>query len=586
MRATAFALTVALAAARAPFALAASPPVVVNEVYYDAPGADAGYQFVELINRTDAAVALTGFRLEAGDGSGPGRWHALWTGQAGDVIAPHARFTIGEASVFPLPDRVQTVDLENGPDAVRLVAPDGATDVLGYGALTYAEYFEGRPAADVPGGSSLARLPDGVDTDDDAADFVAISPPTPGAPNRPEKDVAVSRASASERVEPGEPVRVHAVLVNRGLFGIEAPEIATHLWAAPRPADAGGIAQQDEADLAPDSLVAELDAPADLLPGDSTAVDLAFTPPSPGAWDVTVACDVLDDGIAANDRAHLAVQVGAGALALNEVCAAPSDGPEWVELANVSASSVFLADWTLEDATGRRALVAYGSWQGSLGVVAPDSLVVLTSDPAAFLALYPALPATKVFDCQPWPTLNNSAPDGKGPADRLVLRAPDGRAIDALDLPEAFTGGATLERRALAGPTGAPANWGESAIPGGTPGEANSIGGGPPRPGVGLVASRASLAAHRPALLSYRTGFERARVALRVYDLRGRPVRELLDGAVGPGQAGVAWAGDDAAGKPVEPGLYVAGLSASDANVGTASSPGPVVRARTCVVVR
>src|SRR5262249_27894630 len=145
-------------------------------------------------------------------------------------------------------------------------------------------------------------------------------------------------------------------------------------------------------------------------PGDSSRVTLTFTPPAPGAWDVTLAASVLDDGLAANDRARFAVQVGPGAMLVNEVCAAPADGPEGVELLNVSGAELFLADWTLEDATGRRATLAASASDGSLAVVEPDSLVVLTGDPFALLALHPLLPAAHVFACAPWPALNNQAP--------------------------------------------------------------------------------------------------------------------------------------------------------------------------------
>jgi hypothetical protein len=563
-------------------AQAAHPPVVINEVYYDAPGTDSGYEFVELLNPTAAAVALTGYRLEAGDGAGPGRWRLVWSGAAADVVPPGARFVIGEATVFPAPDRVQTLALENGPDALRLVAPDGSADVVGYGALTYAEYFAGRPAPDAPAGSSLARLPDGADTGDNATDFAVVSPPTPGAPNQPERDLAVRHAETSERVEPGEPVRAHAVLVNRGRVGLAAHEIAVLLWAAPRPPDTGTTYGQGDAGLAPDSLVARLDGPADLDPGDSTAVDLAFTALLPGAWDVTLAVSVLDDGVAANDRVTAPVQVGPGALLVNEVEAAPHDGPEWVEVVNASGGALAPFDWTLEDATGRRAVVAPAPADGSLGLVAPDSLAVLTSDPQALLALCPELLPDRVFGCVPWPALNNTGADG-APADRVVVRAPDGRVSDAVDLPDADPAGASYERRALTSPSASPATWGASAVEGGTPGRANSIGADALPGGVGLSAAAEGAwpLRNRPALLTYRTAFERARVTLAVYDLRGRPVRRLLDDALAPGAAGVAWAGDDAAGKPVPPGLYVAGLTASDAD-GVA----PPVRARACVVVR
>jgi len=156
-------------------------PVVLNEVFYDPSGPDGGFQFVELINRSPLPVALAGWRLDAGDGAGADRWRTWWSGSGADVIAPGARFVIGEGRVEPAPDRVVPIDLENGPDAVRLVAPDGTADVLGYGALTWATYFEGRPAADVASGFALARLPDGADSDDNAADWFAVSPPTPGS---------------------------------------------------------------------------------------------------------------------------------------------------------------------------------------------------------------------------------------------------------------------------------------------------------------------------------------------------------------------------------------------------------------------
>jgi hypothetical protein len=63
---------------------------------------------------------------------------------------------------------------------VRLLAGTTVLDALGYGVFAAGEVFagEGLPAADPPAGSSLARLFADVDTDDNAADFVA-GPPAP-----------------------------------------------------------------------------------------------------------------------------------------------------------------------------------------------------------------------------------------------------------------------------------------------------------------------------------------------------------------------------------------------------------------------
>ena len=550
-------------------------PVVLNEVYYDAPGADGGVQFVELCNRTNLAVPLAGWRLEAGDGAGEGRWRSLWTGQAGDVIPPRGRFTIGEGNVLPRPDRVQIVDLENGPDAVRLTSPEGVSDVLGYGALTWASYFEGRPAEDVPPGSSLARATDGFDSDDNASDFLALSPPTPGAPNLPERDLALLAGTAdAERLEPGDMVTLRARLVNKGAGAIAAHEIGVRLWAQERPLETGTYAGEGEPGT--DSLFAWLEPPADLESGDSLDVALSFTPPGAGAWDAALQVRTLDDGVAANDRVTAKLQVGPGALIVHEVMSAPADGPEWVELRNVAGVGIALADWTLEDATGHRATI---EGPGFAFDVAPDSLVVLCADPAELLALYPQLASTRVAACEPWPALNNAA-GGAGPADRVIVRAPGGRVSDAMELPGKDPAGSSLERRAVLAPSRLRSSWGASAVRGGTPGRANSIDAGAFVPGVALVAGVARPRAGEGALLSFRTGFERASVSLAVYDLRGRLVRALLSGEDGPGRAGIAWDGKGASGEAVAPGVYVAGLTARDTG-GTG-----VARARACVVVR
>ncbi len=55
-------------------------------------------------------------------------------------------------------------------------------DAVGYGVFGLGEVFagEGAAALDAPAGSSLARLFANLDTDDNAADFIVLSVPTPG----------------------------------------------------------------------------------------------------------------------------------------------------------------------------------------------------------------------------------------------------------------------------------------------------------------------------------------------------------------------------------------------------------------------
>jgi hypothetical protein len=58
----------------------------------------------------------------------------------------------------------------------------GVLDALGYGDFSSAIFAgEGSAAADAAAGSSLARFNPLLDTDNNLADFVTLSMPTPGA---------------------------------------------------------------------------------------------------------------------------------------------------------------------------------------------------------------------------------------------------------------------------------------------------------------------------------------------------------------------------------------------------------------------
>ena len=159
-----------------------SVKLVLNEVDYDQVGADAA-GFVEIANTGDAAATLDGVALvlvNGGDGAEYARKDLTGTLAAGAHL-------------------VVDVDPQNGaPDGLALVDTSAGTllDALSYeGAITAAtigsatfDLVEGTLLpADVADSNTvdatLARIPDGQDGDDAAADWAYTTTPTPGAAN-------------------------------------------------------------------------------------------------------------------------------------------------------------------------------------------------------------------------------------------------------------------------------------------------------------------------------------------------------------------------------------------------------------------
>jgi hypothetical protein len=202
-------LSLALAAAvtASAWSGAARALPVLSEFYYDAVGSDDGESFVEIYGAP--GTSLEGFALDGINGAngvvGPTIVLAGVIGSSGLYVVADRR-TDGTSSVAGA-DLLANFDFQNGPDSVVLRNGASVLDALGYGVFGAGEINagEGAPAAAVSPGSSLARRFANVDTNDNAADFVALATPTPGT------------APVSVVPEPGT-----ALLLGLGLTGLAA----------------------------------------------------------------------------------------------------------------------------------------------------------------------------------------------------------------------------------------------------------------------------------------------------------------------------------------------------------------------------
>jgi hypothetical protein len=176
--------------------------LVINEVDYDQAGTDAA-TFIEIYNGTGADVSLANLAVAYLNGNNNAEYGRAALAGAGATLASGGYLVVRNATVVVAPGAL-TVDvtgdfLQNGaPDGLALI--DTATltviDVLSYeGSMTAAQItgfpattnlVEGTAFAGVDTNddvNSLARVPNGGDTNNAVVDWTVTTVKTPGAAN-------------------------------------------------------------------------------------------------------------------------------------------------------------------------------------------------------------------------------------------------------------------------------------------------------------------------------------------------------------------------------------------------------------------
>ncbi|GAA4948642.1 endonuclease/exonuclease/phosphatase family protein [Yinghuangia aomiensis] len=221
-----------------PAAAAPSPDVLVAEVYGGGGNAGAAltHDFVELVNKSAAAVDLTGWTVQyrSATAAAGTAWQA--TALTGS-IAPGGRLLVAEAKgqngtvALPTPDVAGSIAMSATAGTVAVAAtadrltcstPDECAadtrirDVVGYGN---AAVREGSPATGASNGAAVARDASSDDTDDNAADFTAGAPTpvnargeVPGTPGgEPAPTARIHDIQGTTRVSPKNGAQVSAV---------------------------------------------------------------------------------------------------------------------------------------------------------------------------------------------------------------------------------------------------------------------------------------------------------------------------------------------------------------------------------------
>ncbi len=177
--------------APAPTPPAPTPPVAalvrVNEVQ-TATASSAADEFVELSNAGETAADIGGWKVVYRSASGTSDT-TLATIPSGTMLAPGGFYLVAGSAYAgaAAPDQSFSPGLAATGGGVGIRDASGELDdSVGWGAATNA-FVEGSAAGAPPAtaapGSSIARIPDGHDTNVNAVDFAVTSSATPGGAN-------------------------------------------------------------------------------------------------------------------------------------------------------------------------------------------------------------------------------------------------------------------------------------------------------------------------------------------------------------------------------------------------------------------
>lgn len=522
--------------------------VVLNEVFYDPVGPDAGYEWLELYNPTDEPINLEGWILEKARTTFTEIYEFEY------IIIPAKGFLlIGEEYVKDA-DIKATLAFTNAgssTNGVRIRCPDtGYTDTVLYHEpnsydLTWDCGEHKTPfVPTVQEGNSLARKYDGVDTDL-PKDWFECTNPTPGTTNLYPIDLAIFKITLQKiegiyhlftfihnlSTEPVDNSEAHVdIFVNNALWdSYELPSIA---------------------------------------PMDSLEFSCPLGTLEEGLYDISARVELPNDINPENNQAGTSILIGESPLVLNEIMFRPSSGrTEWLELYNRSSRDYHLNDFLITDYADRE--IRFSAY------IAADDYLIVCRDSLNVMLYYPNAPFHTIVEADSWAPLNVGG-------DVLTLYDNYGLQLEQMEYSgDGSEHDVSLER---VNPYLPPSedNWGYSVI-GATPGRQNSI-------YVVYLPTQASLTANpnpfaplrgEYSIISFSLPEIISRVTVRIFDIKGRMVRKLADQILQASSGDFVWNGYSDDGRRLPVGVYIINLEAtSQQSEKTYTERGTVVIAR------
>ncbi len=427
--------------------------LILNEALANEPGATTTLEWVEILNWPDTGQAISlavykyidggqtvlldtnifiqagGYAVLARKATGASSFEERW-GNASGVWGDHA------SESYPIV-AVSQMSLRNSSDTIRLVSPMGDTSMILW-------------QSDSGDGVSIERIRPGPN--DAPANFATCRAPsgsTPGTENSvfpPRGELALDTVVVGPaNPVSGQPVQFAVRIINLG-FG----EVA------------GGTVELLRTGQLPQPINS---ANFDAIPeGGETTVVMTWADPRPGVTDLLIR--VSSDADTSNNSYSLQLtsRFDKPYMIISEYLANPDPGgpEEWIEVANVSATTINLLQLRVGDSLNTELIPA------AAGEVPAGEFILLVENQAAFRAFYPAF-AGSVIQVPGWRALNNTG-------DGIRLIGPSGEIIDSLSFRTTYPDNHSAERVELSVKFAAQGDWAECEDDAGaTPGRPNSV---------------------------------------------------------------------------------------------------------------
>jgi hypothetical protein len=314
-----------------------------------------------------------------------------------------------------------------------------------------------------------------------------------------------------------------------------------------------------------------------LAAGDSILLSESFPQLASGVTNIIVVADCWRDESSRNNRASVSIKINyePRSLVINEIMYDPLNGQnEWLELFNRSDQSIDPAHWTFND---KPTLNSVNSFEipNQPFAIKSGSYMIIASDSSLFklfqnLSQSDSTTLICVLNRSGGFSFNN---DG----DVVVLKDLTGQTIDSVAYLQSWhhpdvvdTKGRSLERINPNIDSNDPRNWSTCTnILGGTPGQVNSIN------TISLKSNSLISISPNPfspdgdgfedfCVIRYNLSMMTSTLNLRIYDVKGRLIRTLVNGELAGTQGEIVWNGYDDNKQRARIGVYVIFLEATD----------------------